>query len=109
MTVSTVESRDAMLDLRTDWCELAELRQNPLLDYDWFDSCLKTIHRNDALRVMVVRDGDGSVTAIAPLIKTRKTLVSGSSSLAHHNLHEPSGMLYEIALLSNFSIKPLLA
>jgi CelD/BcsL family acetyltransferase involved in cellulose biosynthesis len=92
--ISVVENAEAMYNLRDDWVVLAEKQQNPLLEFEWHHSCATTVHGTDALNVLVQRDDDNAVSAIAPLVLLRKGKSTWLEFLGGSHLYEPSGMLF---------------
>ena len=68
MTISIVDSAEDMLSLRDDWEALSKVQRSPLLEFGWHYNCATTLHDNDAIHVLVQRDSDDVVNAIAPLV-----------------------------------------
>ncbi len=79
--------------LKEAWDRLAAQAHNPLLRFDWFWSCARTIHAEDALRIVVVYAGD-EVAAVAPLVVPRARGNPRLEIIGTSRLYEPSGFLY---------------
>ena len=79
--------------LRDEWDHLAAPFKSPLLEHDWFLACAETLHREEDLSVVAVRQR-GSLVAAAPLALIR---ASGQrlALLGANTLYEPSGLLFE--------------
>lgn len=89
-----VTTRAGVRGLQDDWLRLAAHAESPLLDYPWFDACASTLYDESALHVIVVRAG-GRVTAIAPLVRTRRSRTEWLEIMGGAILHEPAGLLAE--------------
>lgn len=94
MTVSIVDCLDAMGELHDDWAALAKVQRNPLHDFEWHYACATTLHKNDALHLVVQRNSGDSVSAIAPLVLTRRDRIE---FLGASHLYEPCNLLYRDA------------
>jgi CelD/BcsL family acetyltransferase involved in cellulose biosynthesis len=79
--------------LREEWDALAALHAQPLIGHDWFLSCVRTLHAEGDLRIVLVRRG-GVLIAAAPLALRREHGVARLELLGMHVLHEPSGFLH---------------
>ena len=79
--------------LKEGWDRLAAATHNPLLRFDWFWSCATTIHADDALRIVVVYDGE-EVAAVAPLVISSAHARPRLEIIGTSRLYEPSGLLY---------------
>ena len=55
--------------LRDDWNALADVQACPLLRHEWTLAAARTLHAPDALRIVVQTDGEGRLTAVAPLAR----------------------------------------
>jgi CelD/BcsL family acetyltransferase involved in cellulose biosynthesis len=92
--IEIIDRVSELTGLEEDWHRLGSLFPTPLLQYEWFLTCAETLHREDDLRVVVLRSG-GRVTAIAPLVVLRQGAVRWLEIIGVRPLHEPSGVLFE--------------
>ena len=53
--IEIITDRDALAELKAEWDELANRFGSPLLEYDWFMSCLETINRNNQIKIVLVK------------------------------------------------------
>jgi CelD/BcsL family acetyltransferase involved in cellulose biosynthesis len=90
---SVVRTVEAFAALAGEWDALAARHRQPLVEHDWFLSCASTLHRPDALRVVVLRE-DGVLCAAAPLAVRREHGIERLEILGMRALHEPSGLIY---------------
>lgn len=91
MSTEVIESLGRMADLRDDWDALAGRQRCPLQDFDWYFSCAETLHQDDQLHIIVLRDASGATLAIAPLV------LNGNGRLEFLGasyLFEPADMIY---------------
>ena len=78
--------------LRDDWNALADVQACPLLRHEWTLAAARTLHAPDALRIVVQTDGEGRLTAVAPL--ARIGWMTGRLGLVGvDSLGEPMGVL----------------
>jgi len=91
--VEVISNQQSLAPLKEQWNALANLQQSPLLAFDWFVSCIETIHAADPLRIVVVREGD-KLYAIAPLCVVQKKGIATLELIGTAILYEPSGFLY---------------
>ena len=77
--------------LRSEWTALAESFRSPLVDHDWFMCAAQSLHREEDLRIVTVRE-HGVLTAVAPMAvsESQKHLVLLGSS----RLYEPGAWLF---------------
>jgi CelD/BcsL family acetyltransferase involved in cellulose biosynthesis len=94
MTISIVDQPDAMVELHDEWAALAKVRRNPLHDFEWNYSCATTLHKDDALHLVVQRNNADGVTAIAPLVLTGRDSIE---FLGASHLYEPCNLIYRDA------------
>lgn len=92
--IEIVKDLDAFRKLQSGWDRLADRFGTPLLQHRWFLACAETLHADDRLHTLVVRE-DGRITAIAPLIHVRRRWVSWLEIIGMRRLHEPAGFLFE--------------
>lgn len=94
MSISIVASAEEMLKLREDWAVLSKLQRNPLLEFDWHYNCATTLHDNDAINVLVQRDDNDEISAIAPLVILDQGRGHWLEFLGVPRLYEPASMLF---------------
>lgn len=92
--IEIVEDLDAFRKLEAGWDRLAGRFDTPLLQYRWFLACAKTLHPDDRLHTIVVRD-EGRIAAIAPLVHVRRRWASWLEIIGMRRLHEPAGFLFD--------------
>lgn len=92
--IVVVTDANQLIQFKHSWDALAELKANPLMSFDWFFSCIETIHASDKLRVVLVEE-NGRIVAIAPLCLTSVNGLKTLELIGVSTLHEPSGFLYE--------------
>ena len=73
---------------------MAKSHGNPLLDYDWFLAAVHALHSSDSLYIVTYRT-EQQLSAIAPLIQSRKNGFKQLEIIGTKWLSEPSGFLYE--------------
>ena len=94
MSIDVIRSAAPLEALAPEWDRLADGLRRPLLRYDWFASCVGTLHDPCDLTVVVVRDGD-RVTGIAPLVRAGEGAAARLELIGVSSLNEPSGFVYE--------------
>ncbi len=82
-----------MLSLQKDWDQLAKNMGSPLLSYAWFYSTACTIHKQDTLKIFIVRE-NSQITAIAPLYISDSGAFKNLSLLGASSLYEPANLLF---------------
>lgn len=82
-----------LMFIKDDWIELAKLSASPLLDFDWFISCLETIDKDKRIHVITIVNGQ-RITAIAPLCLINKSGIHTLEIIGSTMLYEPSGFLF---------------
>jgi CelD/BcsL family acetyltransferase involved in cellulose biosynthesis len=92
MTVSVAKSLDQMLEMESDWTRLSNRHRNPLLDFAWHAACATTLNREDRLRILVQKDVEENITAIAPLVLNRRNQFE---FLGASRLFEPCDILHQ--------------
>lgn len=92
--VDVCSDSEGLYSLRDTWQELAALRRSPLLDFEWFDACARTLHVDDTLRIIALYDDNNQARAIAPLVRVRRENVTWIEFLGSDYLYEPVGMLF---------------
>ena len=93
MTIEIIRSIRGMEEIEGEWNRLAGTTKNPLLQFDWFDACARTLHSEADLRIATFSRG-GRIAAIAPLCRDRR-LEGRLMFLGVSTLGEPSGLLFE--------------
>lgn len=86
-----IQSIQRLESLRDDWNVLADIQAWPFLRHEWTLAAARTLHA-DALRIVVQTDGEGRLTAVAPLALTGR--ITGRLGLVGvDSLGEPMGFL----------------
>ena len=93
MTIDIIRSIRGMEQIEGEWNRLAEVTKHPLLQFDWFHACARTLHAETDFRIATFSRG-GRIAAIAPLCLDRG-LEGRLTLLGVSILGEPSGLLYE--------------
>jgi CelD/BcsL family acetyltransferase involved in cellulose biosynthesis len=91
--IEVITDRDRFSSLNEAWDALATHHNSPLLTFDWFASCVETVHAADPLRIVTVWEGD-KLTAIAPLCLVKQKGIATLVLLGTTHLYEPSGFLF---------------
>ena len=86
-------NKEDLHDLQASWGRLTELFETPLLSFDWFYCCATTIHKNDELRIIIIKENN-EISAIAPLFIQKRKGYHRLEILGTSILHEPCGLLY---------------
>lgn len=90
--VAIVTTLAELVSLRDEWDALSAAFCTPLLDHDWCVTAAESLHEDDEIRTVVIRQA-GRVTAIAPMVADHRLggrlAVPGASTL-----YEPGGWLY---------------
>jgi CelD/BcsL family acetyltransferase involved in cellulose biosynthesis len=76
-----------------EWNMLAKQFNTPLLLSEWFVACAETLHAKDQLSVLTIRS-NGKLSAIAPMVMSKKGGVKYLELLGSSALREPSGFIY---------------
>ncbi len=79
--------------LRFDWDQLAYRFKSPLLCFDWFYCCAKTINKNDELRIIIVRQ-DNEIRAVAPFYVQKQKGYDRLELIGTSSLYEPCQIIY---------------
>jgi len=93
MTIEIIRSIRGMEEIEGEWNRLAGTTNNPLLRFDWFHACARTLHGEADFRIATFTRG-GRIAAIAPLCRDRR-LEGRLMLLGVSTLGEPSGLLFE--------------
>lgn len=91
--IEIIDNISSIYELEHDWNKLSRFKKTPLLGFDWFISCLETIHSNSNVKIVLVRN-NSSITAIAPLYINRTNYLSTLEFIGASTLYEPAGLLY---------------
>lgn len=91
--LEVITDRRSLAPLKPFWDALAGRHESPLLGFDWFVSCIETLHAADPIRIVLVREA-GDIRAIAPLCVVRRDGVETLELIGASALYEPSGLLY---------------
>jgi CelD/BcsL family acetyltransferase involved in cellulose biosynthesis len=87
-----IQSLHRLESLRDEWNTLADLQACPLLRHEWTLAAARTLHAPDELRVVVQTDGEGRLSAVAPLARVGR--ITGRLGLVGaDSLGEPMGLL----------------
>lgn len=92
MTIEMIRTLRGMEEIEGGWNHLAGMTNNPLLRYDWFYACARTLHDEEDIRIAILSQG-GRITAIAPLCLDRR-FEGRLMLLGVSTLHEPSNILF---------------
>ena len=92
--IRVLSKLDELMAIKQDWIDLARKAESPLLDFDWFVSCIETIDRKKKIFIITVNNNN-RVTAIAPLCLASKSGTPVLELIGSSTLYEPSGLLYD--------------
>lgn len=91
--LEVVDTPEGFLALQPEWNRLADRLGNPLLRHELFAALIEAQTGRHQLMVLVLRDSENAVRAIAPL-QVRSHLGVKRLEFISHELHEPNGLLY---------------
>ncbi len=94
LSSEVIRDTDGLASIIPDWERLATPSGTPLLSHDWCLCSAEALHAEGQLLVIAVRRG-GRVSAIAPLVLSRKKGTPRIEFLGVSSLFEPCGFLYE--------------
>lgn len=95
MELYIVRDHDGLQALESEWNRLADLRDNPLLAYDWFYACAKAFYGQSRLHIVVAAGPAGTTAAIAPLARTGESFLTRRLEiLGASQLFEPTALLH---------------
>jgi CelD/BcsL family acetyltransferase involved in cellulose biosynthesis len=77
--VELIDRQDALGEVVDPWRRLAIARGNAFVTPEWYRAALQTLHEGGRPTVVVVREGNGEVRGVLPMIEARPT---GSPRLA---------------------------
>ncbi len=92
--IKIISNPDEIHLLKNDWNKLAEPFRTPTLRYEWFAACAEAFCKPGQLRIVVINSQRG-VTAIAPLVLTRKNGMERLELLGMSLLFETGGFIYK--------------
>lgn len=70
-TVEVIVDREELATIVDPWRRLAELRGNAFVSPDWYLAALRRLHSTSTPAVAVVRDEEGEVRGVLPLLRTQ--------------------------------------
>jgi len=88
-----IQSIHRLEALRDDWNALADLQECPLLRHEWILAAARTLHAPRDLRIVAQTDGEGRLTAVAPLARIGRWMTGRLGMVGVDHLGEPSGVL----------------
>lgn len=92
--VEIIDDRNGLEKFSSEWNRLAKPLENPLMTHEWFTACANSFYKDDDLYVVILRSGD-NISAIAPIVVTRKRGIKWLELMGTSFLHEPCGVLYD--------------
>ena len=92
--IQVFKNPESLVALQADWDRLADMAGSPLLSYAWFYAAVITLHKDDELRVFVLKEGE-RICAIAPLYICKNGSSESLALLGASILYEPANLLYE--------------
>ena len=92
-TMPVIQSIHRLESLRDDWNALADLQACPLLRHEWILAAARTLHAPGELRIVVQTDGEGRLTAVAPLARIGRWMTGRLGMVGVDSLGEPMGDL----------------
>lgn len=93
--IEIIDSVDGVKSLEAGWQLLGRLHPSPLFQYQWFLQAAESFQSGDQrLQLFVLRNQDGSVTAIAPLVLSAERFGPCLTFLGARQLFEPACLLY---------------
>jgi CelD/BcsL family acetyltransferase involved in cellulose biosynthesis len=69
--VELIDSEDALGQVVGSWRRLAAARGNAFVTPEWYLAAIKTLHRGSAPAVAVVREADGRIRGLLPMVSAR--------------------------------------
>ena len=95
LSVKCFHDPDELQHLRNEWNTLASASGNPMLSFEWIDSCLRKLHPDARLNVLVVETQQGAICAIAPLVQVQRDHTIWLDAPGFNDLHEPVELIYQ--------------
>jgi CelD/BcsL family acetyltransferase involved in cellulose biosynthesis len=92
--IETVGSQGALEALAPEWDRVAGMMQLPMLSHAWVMACARTLHADDQLHLITVRQ-HGVLTGIAPLVSRKRAGITRLELIGVSSLYEPSGLVYK--------------
>jgi CelD/BcsL family acetyltransferase involved in cellulose biosynthesis len=89
-----IRTKKDLKSIESGWNELADTDKSPLMNYEWFVSCIEAFYREEDLRIIVIYSQD-NITAIAPLISVKINFMKRLEFIGMSYLFEPCSFLYE--------------
>ncbi len=72
LKVELIDREDALGPVLESWRRLAVARGNAFVTPDWYLTALRTLHAGDSPAVVVVRESDGGLRGLLPLLDIRR-------------------------------------
>lgn len=92
--INIVTDISLLNNIKKEWNRLADLKNNPLLSYDWFISSANNFYADGSLRVVTVSSETG-IHGIAPLVSVRRYSHECLECIGVGFLGEPCDLLYD--------------
>lgn len=94
LTVEIVDNSGGLRQLERSWTELGQMVDSPFCKYQWLLQAADSFAQAGTLRVFVVRQEDGLVCAIAPLVISQLGCCRYLTFIGSKQLYEPAQFLY---------------
>lgn len=92
--IEIVDNLRGLGELEEPWQQLGQSFPSLFLQFEWFYQSAVAFAGTDSLRVFVLREDDGTASAIAPLLLLNARFSSSLVFIGSKQLFEPCGFLY---------------
>lgn len=92
--IEIVDNLSGLSELEEPWKKLGQSFPSLFLQFEWFYQAAISFAGTDSLRVFVLREDDGVVSALAPFLLLNDRFSSSLVFIGYKQLFEPCGFLY---------------
>ena len=92
--IEIIRTESGLADLQSQWSEILTDQPSPMATFEWIRAAIRAFYNPQQLFVVIVRNADKRLDAVAPLVRTQGNDLSSATLIGSNCLFEPSGLLF---------------